>query len=666
VETFVYLGLGNALLATGLAAAAACAGSLCRRPALTHGLWLLVLLKLVTPPFFPVAVPWPCASESPRGPAGPVAPSVIPALAAEPPAMASGDVAPDEPGPALAEEAGPGVPPADLAARATGPAPAAAIPTPAVAGVIDVPGRPPVPWERQVAWVWLTGAAVWFVLAGFRVNRFRRLLRFARPAPSTVQEDARRLAARLGLARCPGVWLFPGPIPPLLWALAGSPRLLVPEALWHRLTGGQRDALLAHELAHLRRRDHWVRWLELLALGLYWWLPVAWLARRGAREAEEQCCDAWVVWVLPSSAAAYAAALVETVSFLSESRAPLPLAASGIGQVRCLKRRLSMILNRTTPRGPGRLGALALVSMGALLLPLWLSWAPTARTAEAGDPAAPPPVVAPPADAPIALDFGFPVVKGAQRYVLPAAAAPAAADPTSPAQASAAPPQATSEATRPTSDPERLREAQDEVDLLKVQLEGKTAEVQEARALNEKARRHVDRLEKLGTRGAVSNEELEQARADLAVQEARVRGKEAQMKEGQLRLRQAERRLAALRSPGERPRGVDQSPRFRTWVPAEPEAVKSMVPALPRATSPAPAAKDVGQRLLELEQGLAKLQRELEALRRELRQRPDAGADPVRPPDLVVPIPPGTTPAPILPPKREDPRTTPTVPLNKR
>ena len=55
----------------------------------------------------------------------------------------------------------------------------------------------------------------------------------------------------------------------------------------------EQDAVLAHELAHLKRRDHWVRRLEAIVLGLYWWYPGAWWARRQLERAEEECCDAW-------------------------------------------------------------------------------------------------------------------------------------------------------------------------------------------------------------------------------------------------------------------------------------------------------------------------------------------------------------------------------------
>ena len=134
---------------------------------------------------------------------------------------------------------------------------------------------------------------------------------------------------------------------------------------------------MLHELAHLKRRDHWVRWLELIVAGLYWWHPVVWWARRALREAEEQCCDAWVVWAMPRRARTYAAALLAAVEFVSGARtAPaVASATSGSGHFSCLKRRLRMIVRAKTPKGLSWAGRIAVLGMAALLLPLAPSWA---------------------------------------------------------------------------------------------------------------------------------------------------------------------------------------------------------------------------------------------------------------------------------------------------
>jgi beta-lactamase regulating signal transducer with metallopeptidase domain len=356
----------NALAAAALAVPAALA-SRRGRPALAHGLWLLVLLKLVTPPLLPVAVPWPAAAEAPR---------------AESASPAAAPVAEAPPRPAEAR-------PATLGAVVIEEPPEAPAVAPEPPAVPPLPEAPPrrFPWEEALAAAWLAGSLAWWAVAGLRLARFHRALRAVRPAPDEVQGRARRLAEVLGLRRCPGAWLVPAPVSPMLLALGRSPRLLLPAELWGRLDEAQRDALLAHELAHLRRRDHWVRRLELVVLGLYWWHPVAWWARRRLQEAEEECCDAWVVWALPGLAPAYAAALVETVAFVSQTRPALPAGASGAGQVPLLKRRLTMILRGPGPRSLSRPGVWALLGLGALLLPL----APTgARPAPPADPDAKP------------------------------------------------------------------------------------------------------------------------------------------------------------------------------------------------------------------------------------------------------------------------------------
>jgi beta-lactamase regulating signal transducer with metallopeptidase domain len=350
VDTLLHVGLGNAVAATALAILAAVVGRCGRRPALVHSLWLLVLLKLVTPPLIHVPLPWPAvaAGESPHT-------EEAPALLVDWPR----------------EEESTG----GLAEGALQPAPEAPAP------LAPAPAGASLPWQVVVFAVWAGGALVWWGTAALRLVRFHRLLRQVPAAPPDVCERAAELAALLGLRRRPSVWYVAGPLSPMLLAVAGAPRILLPSELWERLSAEQRDALLLHELAHLKRGDHWVRRLELLVLGLYWWCPVAWWACRALQSAEEECCDAWVVWALPEGAPAYAAALVETVAFLSRARGVRPVGASSAAHVPLLKRRLSMILSGKTPRRLSRAALVAVVLLGAGLLPLLPSRAEAPRDA---------------------------------------------------------------------------------------------------------------------------------------------------------------------------------------------------------------------------------------------------------------------------------------------
>ena len=108
----------------------------------------------------------------------------------------------------------------------------------------------------------------------------------------------------------------------------------------------------------------------MVVASLYWWCPAVWWVRRALHDAEERCCDAWVLWTMPDAARAYAAALLDTVDFLAESSSALPLGASGLWQVRHLRGRLAWIMRGGLPRGLSRSGAAAVFGVAFVMVPL--------------------------------------------------------------------------------------------------------------------------------------------------------------------------------------------------------------------------------------------------------------------------------------------------------
>jgi hypothetical protein len=129
-------------------------------------------------------------------------------------------------------------------------------------------------------------------------------------------------------------------------------------------------AVLTHELAHLRRRDHWVGWLLLAAGCLWWWHPLFWLVRRRLHREAELACDAWVVGRLPAARRAYAEALLLVCQRWSLPAMAAP-ALGAAGRHRDLERRLIMVMREEVPyRLPLRwllgVGTLALLGIPAL------------------------------------------------------------------------------------------------------------------------------------------------------------------------------------------------------------------------------------------------------------------------------------------------------------
>ena len=396
MESLVNALLSNALVATGLALAPLVLSRLGRSPALVHSLWLVVLLKLVTPPL--VQVPLAISSTAPQvRPPGAVDVSSRLTLAARPdrqelPAhLVQDDSEPTEcEWDGTAQSIEPTVPAGNTELGETGGGSrfaAAADETEwphaqdshaeNIAASITLRNLPR--WEVLALALILAGGLVCWSLAAVRIIGLKCLLRDVQPAPADLQARVSAVARQLQLRRVPTTWLVPGRIPPMLWTLGGRARLLVPSELWPDLSGSQQTALIAHELAHLKRKDHWIRWLDLAVAGLYWWHPVVWWARRGLREAEEQCCDAWAVWATPRGSRSYAAALLAALEFVSSAPTTGVAAAaaviSGRGHVSFLKRRMRMIVQARTPKALSWAGRLGVLGLAALILPLAPTWA---------------------------------------------------------------------------------------------------------------------------------------------------------------------------------------------------------------------------------------------------------------------------------------------------
>ena len=129
----------------------------------------------------------------------------------------------------------------------------------------------------------------------------------------------------------------------------------------------QREAVLLHELAHLRRRDAWTQVVAQAALALHWFNPLAWRAYRAFLTAREQACDDAVLTggTRPS---AYAAHLVGVAREIR--REPLALAAvAPMARPNALEGRVLSVLDADRRRGPlgrRRLATTLLVGLGVL------------------------------------------------------------------------------------------------------------------------------------------------------------------------------------------------------------------------------------------------------------------------------------------------------------
>lgn len=325
----------NTLLAVMLALVAMLVCRLVRpRPALAHLLWLAVVLRLVCPPL-PFAVELPV--RDPFGArAAPVRTAPTPARRDRAPVADAASIAsePRPPQPALS----PSVASHRATRTTTHGTPASAL--------------APAPW-RWLPWLWVAGSALAGAVILLGVARTRHRLRSARPAPDSLRRAVESLARRLGVTP-PEIVVVRDLNAPFVWS-AGRPRLAWPS----HLPADSRSArgLIAHELAHLRRRDHWVARGEVVAAIAFFWHPLFWLARARMRDCAERACDAWAVWAVPEGRRDYARALIDAVGASnpeSKTANALPALGAGHGARRAFEERLTMILHHDVKHGLSR------------------------------------------------------------------------------------------------------------------------------------------------------------------------------------------------------------------------------------------------------------------------------------------------------------------------
>ncbi len=222
-------------------------------------------------------------------------------------------------------------------------------------------------------WLWAGGLGAIMLVALARIARSLRLLRGGRAAPPSVRRMVADVASQIGLRRPPVVLVVEAPVTPMLWC-GRTPTLVLPRGLWAQLDEAGRQAVVCHELAHLKRRDHWVCRAEMLIGWAYWWNPVVWWVRHKLRDEADHCCDLWVTALLPEGRRAYALALLQARQCDdSPTAATIGLGAT-TNRARRFARRLTMIMTeqmnpRLSCKGLALAGAFALA--GALAAPLW-------------------------------------------------------------------------------------------------------------------------------------------------------------------------------------------------------------------------------------------------------------------------------------------------------
>ncbi|WP_309717654.1 M56 family metallopeptidase [Armatimonas sp.] len=151
-----------------------------------------------------------------------------------------------------------------------------------------------------------------------------------------------------------GVWEVPG-MGPLVFGLF-RPVIVIPTGL----SDSEKRLALAHERAHLTRRDPWLALVPLAARVVFWFLPTVYLAERMLATAREEACDALARQTTGATAREYGALLLKLTQPMSGT---LAMASPVYSQLQ------SRLKTLAVPQK--RVAVWPLLLPGALLLPGW-------------------------------------------------------------------------------------------------------------------------------------------------------------------------------------------------------------------------------------------------------------------------------------------------------
>lgn len=265
------------------------------------------------------------------------------------------------------------------------------------AGGLPLDALPAPRWLLAVSGAWLLCYGAGLGHGVLRLVRARRALRGLLACATPL--DARALASHAGFDGAPDgtplVLESGAPVSPMLAGLR-HPVLLLPRHL-RSFDPAQQQLIIAHELAHWQRRDHWWLHASLLLQTVFWFNPALKSLAGGLSQAQELGCDRHVLAHRPLAARRdYAAALVAQLKLqvTAQSGGALglaaPFAGMGSGGAGAVRERLGQLrlpdlggATRLAGAGKTALGACCVAVTGAALLlqPAFAWRSPIAATA---------------------------------------------------------------------------------------------------------------------------------------------------------------------------------------------------------------------------------------------------------------------------------------------
>lgn len=230
------------------------------------------------------------------------------------------------------------------------------------------PGGPTQSGFLMLGW----GVGAVFLLGLYLIRRVRFALRIAarrEVVDPPLAPMLEQLCAAAGISRpirLTASGALPSPV------ALGRSEIALPEAAFTDLDPGQQRSMLAHELAHLDRRDP--AWLTVACIAEHvgFIQPLNRLARRRIMESAEYLCDEWAV-TRTGSGVLLAKCLAKVAEWLQAAPRSVPLAGMAEDRSHLVARVRRLLDGAPYPKGPGRrtlmTASLSVIALTLLALP---------------------------------------------------------------------------------------------------------------------------------------------------------------------------------------------------------------------------------------------------------------------------------------------------------
>jgi len=189
---------------------------------------------------------------------------------------------------------------------------------------------------------WLCGFLMFFFVWGVRWRRISSALRAAQPVREGREvETLRKLEPLGGIRKRIEMFLSRTSLEPGIFGIA-RPVLIWPEGISEHLEDAHLEAILSHELWHVRRRDNLAAAIHMVVEAIFWFHPLVWWLGALLVEERERACDEEVL-ESGTERQVYAESILKVCEFCVGS----PLACvSGVTGADLKKRMVHIMTNR--------------------------------------------------------------------------------------------------------------------------------------------------------------------------------------------------------------------------------------------------------------------------------------------------------------------------------